>query len=146
MDKGAFVGVEGSRWGVKRLVHEKREILRRRLNCQLWSQQYTWKQLSASEGSVTDTFGFASVTSTINPGPRRNLHPPMCQVTSLQTLILAVDPEVPHELAPAPLPSGSPWRTLSDSHPWMRKLLWNSGSPVRNSSTLMGEKKQEGMH
>lgn len=124
----------------------KRETLRRHLNCQLWSQLYTWKQLSASEGSVTDIFGFISVTSTTNPGPRRNLHPPMCQVTSLQTLVLAVDPEVSHELAPALLPSGSPWRTLSDSYPRMRKLLWSSRSPVRNSSTVMGEKKQEGMH
>ena len=105
----------------------KRETLRRQLNCRLWSQLYTWKQLSASEDSVTDTFGFGSVTSTVNPGPRRNLHPPMCQVTSLQTLVLAVDPEM--ACIPAPLPlfcalkapgEHSPKR--SSSH----KSLWGS--------------------
>lgn len=47
---------------------------------------------------------------------------PTHQEIGIRTLILAVDPEVPHDLAPAPFTMI--WELLAnmvlDSHPWMR--------------------------
>lgn len=54
--------------------------------------------LHTPEYLATILFSFGSVTNTIHQRTWEQLH----QERGVQTLTLAVDPEVPHELAPAP--------------------------------------------
>ena len=51
------------------------------------------KQLHAPEDLATAMFIFGSVTSTICQGTQEDSHPPMCQITGIQTLLLVVDTE-----------------------------------------------------
>lgn len=52
------------------------------------------------------TFVGAVGSSTICQGAWKASCPPICQVIGIQTLLPAVDPEIHHELAPAPLGHG----------------------------------------
>lgn len=69
-----------------------------------WLQ--TQKQLHTAENSATNPFGFDSVTSTMTQGTWEELLPPVHWVTGPQTFFLAVNPEVAHESALAPLGHG----------------------------------------
>ena len=75
----------------------------RQLTHHLWSQLQKWQQLHTPGDLATAPSGFGSVTSTICQGTQEDSHPPVHQVIELETSIWAMDPEVAHEVAPAPL-------------------------------------------
>lgn len=60
-------------------------------------------------------------------------------------MVLAVDPEVPHDPAPATL--GVVWESLEnsvlDNHPWIREPLWKSRSPAEKFQHTTGAKEIE---
>lgn len=62
--------------------------------------------LHSHEDLATTPFSFGSVTNTIPQRTWEQSHPPSHQERGMQTLTLAVDPEVPHELAPGPFTMG----------------------------------------
>lgn len=51
--------------------------------------------------STTAPFGLGSVTITLSLGTWEESHMPVSWIIGLQTSVLAIDPEVAHDLAPA---------------------------------------------
>lgn len=84
----------------------------------------------------------AAVSSTTCQGTREKCCPPMNWALSKQTLVLVVDPEVAHELAPGSLDQdpGALENTDLGDHPWMSESFWKSRSPTEKFQRAVGAK------
>ena len=146
MDKGAFVGAEGSRWGVECLVHERKE--------KFWKDSWT----ANCDPSSTPENSSLPLRAQLQTLLALVLSPAHKSRTKKESPPTHVSGNKLADFDPGCGPRSASWTGSSPSPLWKpmdntlrqsslnEKALVKFRSPVRNSSTLMGEKKQEGMH